>query len=101
VSGPSRQAESGPKQSLFKRFIENFGKVPEEKPPLIPQPYRVPFFWWLALVSLVLLALLVWLVIIPGIRAQQSSSSRDGSSASLHRPSHASVRVFDRTLPAV
>jgi len=76
-----------------KRFVENFGKVPEEKPPLIPQPYRVPFFWWLALVSLVLLALLAWLVIIPGIRAQ-SSSTRGGTSAS-YRLGHASVRLFD------
>ncbi len=61
------------KRSFFGRFFDNFGKVPEEKPPLIPQPYRIPFFLTLALVSLAVLVLLVWLVIVPGIRSQQSS----------------------------
>lgn len=55
-------------------FDENWGRVPEEKPPLIPQRWRIPFFFAVALVSLLLLALLVTTVVVPGIRARQSAS---------------------------
>jgi hypothetical protein len=57
----------------FRHFVENFGKVPEEEPtPLIPEEYRVPVYLGMALVSLVLLALLLWLVVFPAIRSQQA-----------------------------
>ncbi len=37
----------------FKWFIENFGKAPEPRPPLIPAPWRIPFFAAVSVVSLV------------------------------------------------
>lgn len=57
---------------FLKRFFENFGKIPEEKPPVIPARWRIPFFVGLSIVAFVLLVLLVWLVVLPGIRAQQA-----------------------------
>lgn len=50
---------------------DNFGKRPEPKPPIIPGPWRIPFFIAVSVASLVALILLVNYVIIPGIRIQQ------------------------------
>ena len=61
---------------FLRRFFDNFGKMPEEKPPIIPQPWRIPFFVVLSIGALVLLVLLVWLVVLPGIRAQQARLPR-------------------------
>lgn len=71
-SGSARDEDSQ-RQPFWRRFAENFGKVPEEKPPLIPAPYRIPFFITLTVVSLVALVALVWFVVMPGIQAQQSA----------------------------
>jgi hypothetical protein len=58
-------------RSWLKRFIEDFGKVPEGEPTqLIPDEIRVPVFLSIVAVSLVLLGLLLWFVVIPAIRAQ-------------------------------
>jgi len=58
----------------FTWFIENFGKAPEPKPPIIPGPWRIPFFIALSLISLAALVLLVIYVVIPGIEAQQPAA---------------------------
>jgi hypothetical protein len=58
-------------RSWLKRFVEDFGKVPEEEPKeLIPHEIRVPVFLGIVAVSLVLLGLLLWFLVIPAIRAQ-------------------------------
>ena len=60
----------------IKWFVDNFGKPPEvERPPLIPAEVRIPVFIGMVVVSLVLLALLLWLVIVPAMRSQQHGSS--------------------------
>ena len=60
---------------LFRRFFDNLGKIPEEKPPLIPQRWRIPVFVTTIVVALLLLLLLLWLVVLPGIRAQQGTAT--------------------------
>ena len=59
---------------FLRRFIDNFGKMPPEKPPLVPQPIRVPFFIALSVAAFILLVLLLWLVVFPAIRAQQGAA---------------------------
>jgi hypothetical protein len=60
-------------RSWFKRFVEDFGKPPEEAPrPLIPAQMRIPVFVSMIAVSFVLLLLLLWLIVIPAIHAQQA-----------------------------
>jgi hypothetical protein len=60
----------------FKRFVRDFGKVPDEAPkPLIPERLRTPVFLGMTLVSLVLLALLLWLVVLPAVRVQSTGPS--------------------------
>lgn len=53
-------------------FLDNFGKVPEPRPPLIPGPWRIPFFIALSVVSLVALLLVVNYVVVPAIQVQQA-----------------------------
>jgi hypothetical protein len=55
-------------------FLENFGKEPEPRPPIIPGPWRIPFFVALIVASLIALGLLVQYVVIPGIQAQHTSA---------------------------
>jgi hypothetical protein len=62
----------GERRSFLKRFVDNLSSVPEEKPPVIPGPWRVPFFLGMSAVALVILALLLALVVGPAIRQQQS-----------------------------
>ena len=58
-------------QGWFKNFLDNFGKLPEGEPrEFIPPRLRMPVFLGMVAVSLVLLALLLWLVVIPAINAQ-------------------------------
>jgi hypothetical protein len=57
----------------FKYFIENFGKEPEPGPPLIPEPWRIPFFVAVCITSLLALALVVYFVVIPGMQAEQAA----------------------------
>lgn len=60
-------------QSWFKHFLDNFGKLPQGEPrEFIPPKMRMPVFFGMVVVSLVLLALLSWLVVIPAIRAQST-----------------------------
>ena len=60
--------------SFFRRFLDNFGTIPPERPPLIPERYRMPFFLGLSVLALVTLVLVVWLVVIPGIAAEQATT---------------------------
>lgn len=77
---PEPTIEPAPERGGFiKRFFDNFGKMPPEKPPIIPKPYRIPFFLGLSLLALIGLVLVVWLVVIPGIQAQQHSSGSGSS----------------------
>jgi hypothetical protein len=55
---------------LISRFVENFGKVPEPRESRIPPAWRIPVFAGIAALSLVLLALLLHFVVMPGIRAE-------------------------------
>lgn len=61
--------------TFIKRFFANFGTVPEQRPPIIPKPFRIPFFIALSVLALVALLLVIWLLVLPGIRAQQSSGA--------------------------
>ena len=59
----------------LRHFIDNFGVGPESPPPpLIPQRLRIPVFTAMVGVGAVLLALLLWFVVIPAIRAQGSAA---------------------------
>jgi len=55
-----------------KHFLDTFGEPRPPRPPILPPRWRVPFYLGLAVVSFVILVALVWFVLIPGIRAQQS-----------------------------
>ena len=55
----------------FRYIRDNWGKEPEPRPPIVPGPWRIPFFIGVSVLSVIALALLVTYVIIPGIRAQQ------------------------------
>ena len=58
----------------LRRFVDNFGVPPETPPsPLIPQRWRMPVFLSMVGVGIVLLALLLWLVVIPAIHAYDSN----------------------------
>lgn len=59
----------------LKHFLDTFGEPRPPRPPLIPERYRVPFYLTLSLVSFVALIVLVWFVLIPGIRAQSEPQS--------------------------
>lgn len=52
-------------------FVENFGREPEPRPPMIPGPWRIPFFIALSVLSLAVLGLLIYYVVIPGVHAVQ------------------------------
>jgi len=58
-----------------RHFLDTFGEPRPPRPPLIPQRYRVTFYLMLSLVSFIALVVLVWFVLIPGIRAQSASQS--------------------------
>jgi len=62
----------------LKHFLDTFGEPRPPRPPLIPERYRVPFYLTLSLVSFVALIVLVWFVLIPGIRAQSASQTESG-----------------------
>ncbi len=53
-------------------FLENFGKQPEPRPPIIPGPWRIPFFVAVSVISLVVLFALVRWVVLPAIHEQQT-----------------------------
>lgn len=60
-------------QSWFKDFLDNFGKVPEGEPrEFIPPKMRMPVFLGMVVASLILLALLLWLVVLPAIKTQST-----------------------------
>ena len=78
-------------RSWFRRFIEDFGKPPEGEPTqLIPDRLRMPVFITMVLVSIVLLVLVLWFVVIPGIRAQQP-----GSHSQLQTPAHSASFISE------
>ncbi len=57
----------------LKHALDTFGEPRPPRPPLIPERYRIPFYLTLSLVSFLALILLVWFVLIPGIRAQSAT----------------------------
>ena len=58
----------------FRRFVDNFGVVPDTSPPpLIPKRWRMPVFVSMIVIGIVLLALLLWLVVIPAINTYDST----------------------------
>ncbi|NTU70895.1 MAG: hypothetical protein HGB10_03625 [Coriobacteriia bacterium] len=61
-------------------LIENFGKRPEPRPPIIPKPWRMPFFVGLSLLSLLALLLVINYVVGPAVRAQQVDQGASTSS---------------------
>ena len=62
------------RESFAKRFLDTLGKDPEVKESSIPKELRIPVFLGIAAVSLVLLILLIWLVVLPGVRSQQATT---------------------------
>ena len=61
-------------------FFENFGKPPETVgSPLIPPKWRMPVFFGMIVVGIVLLLLLVRFVVIPGMAAQRALSAPSGA----------------------
>jgi hypothetical protein len=63
---------------VFDRLQKWFDWVTREReprPPIIPEPWRIPFYFGISLLSLAALVALVWFVVIPGITAQQAGSS--------------------------
>ena len=56
----------------LKHALDTFGEPRPPRPPLIPERYRVTFYLTLSLVSFIALIVLVWFVLIPGIRAQSA-----------------------------
>lgn len=70
----------GEGKTFLQRFFE-LDRVPDERPPVIPKPYRIPFFVGLSIVALLALVLVVQLVVLPGIRAQQSGSATPPASS--------------------
>jgi membrane protein insertase Oxa1/YidC/SpoIIIJ len=68
-------------KEFVQRFFANMSKPPEPGPELIPTRWRIPFFIGLAVVSLAALVLLVRLVVVPGIAAQQSATQSAPQSA--------------------
>jgi membrane protein insertase Oxa1/YidC/SpoIIIJ len=69
-------------KEFVNRFFENMSNPPEPGPELIPKRWRVPFFAGLALVSIIVLALLLRFVVLPGIDAQQGASPTGTQSGS-------------------
>jgi len=61
-------------RAFIERFMANLSDPPEPGPELIPTRWRIPFFVTLVVVSLVLLALVVRFVVVPGISSQQAGS---------------------------
>ncbi|MGV8082529.1 MAG: hypothetical protein AB2L09_02675 [Coriobacteriia bacterium] len=59
---------------FLRRFMDRLSSDPEPSPEIIPKRWRMPFFTGLIVVSLILLLLIIWLVVVPGIRSMQSAS---------------------------
>jgi len=76
----SQGSAPGGRKPFIERFFENFDKVPDESPPIIPKPYRIPFFVTLSVLALIALVLVVWLVVVPGIASQQARTTPAASS---------------------
>lgn len=73
----------------LKHALDTFGEPRPPRPPMIPERYRVPFYLTLSLVSFVALVLLVWFVLIPGIRSQsvpQTGSDPAPASSTERKP---------------
>jgi hypothetical protein len=58
-----------------KHFLDTFGEPRPPRPQIIPGPYRIPFYLALSLVSLIALIVLVWFVVIPGVRSYSNPAA--------------------------
>ena len=58
-----------------KHFLDTFGEPRPPRPPILPKRWRIPFYFALSAGSLLILIILVWFVLIPGIQSQQSDGS--------------------------
>ena len=61
-------------------FLDRLGEPAPEKPPIIPQRWRMPFFVGISLTSLLVLALFLRFVVIPAVRSQQRATAATSSS---------------------
>lgn len=57
----------------IRHFLDTFGEPRPPRPPIIPAPYRIPFYIALSVVSLLALIALIWFVVIPGVRSNSDS----------------------------
>jgi hypothetical protein len=71
---PRLDPDEPSQRGFLGRFTDNLREPPEEKPPLIPEPWRIPFFLGLSCVALIMLVLLVSLVVVPAVRQQNAAS---------------------------
>lgn len=77
----SEQPASKDGRTFLQRFFE-LDRVPDERPPIIPKPYRIPFFVAVSVVALIALVLVIQLMVLPGIRAQSQPGSTKAPAAS-------------------
>lgn len=63
------------RDSFVKRFLDTLAKDPEVRESSIPERWRILVFLGMSAISLVLLLLLLWLVVLPGVRAEQAKTS--------------------------
>lgn len=58
----------------LQHWLDTFGVPRPPRPQIIPARWRIPFYIGLSVLSLLMLLLLVYYVVIPGIKVQQSGS---------------------------
>jgi hypothetical protein len=64
-------------------FFDRATAPKPEKPPIIPPRWRMPFFIGMTLASLAAIALFIWFVVMPAVRAQSSGAPTTSPHASL------------------
>ena len=66
----------------LRHFLDTFGVPRPPRPRIIPARWRVPFYIGLSVVSLLALLILIFYVVIPGIRASQPSATSNSGAIS-------------------
>ena len=62
----------------LRHFLDTFGVPRPPRPRIIPERWRVPFYIGLSVVSLIALLILIFFVVIPGVRASQTNATSSG-----------------------